>query len=432
MGLKVIIIGAGSAGPVMALYLKKAGHTPVLYDMFDPFDTNREPGLPLFFGDIGGAIAMQTNGQRVLDYIGLLDKVLEKSSEPFDNALFAKIDGSSPVDVSNFQSSRVTPGANRDKYTTVTLMRMHLQWTVASACNSAGISYVLGSKLLRVEETESGVKAYFANGSVATGDILIGADGVHSATRMSVFGSEYREVFANTIHHIGVTELGKEKGVNGEDLYLDHIAGFYNDRITNHAMIFLRTAPTNTAWQVIEVNVPAPAGDLDEKWRPVPDLPAHAKRLAVLVDSWGAAKNHVEIVRAARRVTASPIYVVPRMPSFSKGRVILIGDAAHAMLPHLGQGTNIALEDVGTLGLLMAEFGDDWKKAFKLYDEIRSPRIKFVSDQSNMVKGMDNATYGHLVVKVMAFASKHLGYLDKIASYDFKGEVDKVISKYRK
>ncbi|KAJ3138492.1 hypothetical protein HK100_012567 [Physocladia obscura] len=458
MGLKVLIVGAGNAGPLLALYLQRAGHVPTVCDMYNPLDEGARD-VPLFFGDVGGAIALQTNGQRVLDDVGLLDELLQKSSEPFDNAVFAKIDGSSPVDVSNFEGTRngsasnattntsatVSANANgtgantgsvksnssgtRDKYTTVTLMRMNLQHTVGSACNRLGIRYILNSKLVSISESESGVTAVFANGSTASADVLIGADGVHSATRLLIFGEQTREVFANIIHHIGITELGLGKGENGEDLVLDHTAGFYNDRVGNHGMVFLRTSPTNSAFQVIENNLPPPTEAVEEHWRPVSNLPVESKRLAVLVEGWGAAKNHVEIVRHARRITTSPIYVVPRLPSFHKGRVLLIGDAAHAMLPHLGQGTNIAMEDAGVLGNLFASLGDDWQTVFKLYDQIRIPRIKFVSDQSNMVKAMDNASYGHFVVKVMAFASKRLGYLDKIASYNFKEEVKAALAK---
>ncbi|KAJ3140860.1 hypothetical protein HK100_008735 [Physocladia obscura] len=414
MGLKVIIVGAGNSGPLLALYLQRAGHTPVIYDMFNPTDSPTHEN-PLFFGDLGGAIGISINGQRVLDDAGILEDILKVASEPFNNTIFAKIDGSSPVTLTNFEGNR---NGFSKSYKTFTIMRMNLQHVIGMACSKAGIKYVLCSKLVKVEESEGGVKAYFADGTSATGDILVGADGAHSITRKSLFGDAHKAVFAKCITHVGVTELGNGKGLNGDDLDLDHVLAFYNDRSSNHATVFFKTAPNNSSWHITEVNLPA-GENINDDWRPVSDLPKESARLAVLLEGWGGPKNHVEIVRAARRITSTPLYFVPPVPSFYKGRVVLIGDAAHAMLPYLGQGGNSALEDAGTLGHLLAELGDDWKTAFRLYNEIRQPRIKTIVAQTDIMAGMNNAWYGHFVVRVMAFVARYFGNLDKITGYDF-------------
>ncbi|KAJ3100928.1 hypothetical protein HK100_004633, partial [Physocladia obscura] len=420
MGLKVLIIGAGNAGPLLALYLQRAGHNPVIYDLFDPARV-AERDVPLYFGDVGGAITIATNGQRVLDDARLLDAARAKGSEPFTTTVFSKIDGSAPVALTNFSGNRNATNADGSPapfYLPFTIMRMHLQRAVGMACNEAGVKYLLRKKLVRIEERRDGVTAFFTDGTSDSGDILVGAEGVHSVTRKAVFGDEYKEVFANIITHVGITELGKGKGLNGEDLDLDNVLTFFNDRTSNHATAFFKTAPNNSAWQILEVNLPAPER-VEDDWRPVSDLPKESKRLAILLEAWGGMKDHVEIVRAARRITSTPLYVFQRLPSFYKGRVVLIGDAAHASLPYLGQGGSMALEDAGTLGVLLTELGNDWQTAFRLYNQVRMPRVKRVLDQVEIMKNMSNAWYGHFIVRMIGFAARYLGSLDRITSYDF-------------
>ncbi|KAJ3130808.1 hypothetical protein HK100_007446 [Physocladia obscura] len=430
MGLKIIIVGAGNAGPVLALYLKKAGHEPIICDIFDPssstttehFLNDKENSAPpLFFGDVGGAVAIQPNGQRILKDLGLLDKVLETRCKPLTEAVFSGIDGRKSVILPNTSVG--------DDYAAILVMRMQLQWIVGKACSELGIKFLGNKKLVSIDQTTDpdSATAIFSDGSTETGDVIVGADGVHSATRVSTFGTEFRSIFANRIDHIGVCDLGSDTVSS-----LDHQLAFYNDRANNRIITSLRTSDTNGVWHISELELavpesPAVAADVFNNWRPVSDLPKESSRLADLVKQWGAPPKIVAQVRHARRITAVPIYTVPHLPAFHRGRVVLIGDAAHAMIPRLGQGVNMALEDAGVLGTLFERLGDDWKTCFELFDRVRVGRTQKLADENRIVAEIDGAKHTKTIVRGITYVAKYFGFFDEVADYDFKSEVEKYL-----
>ncbi|KAJ3125221.1 hypothetical protein HK100_010921 [Physocladia obscura] len=427
MGLKVLIIGAGSAGPVLALYLKRAGHEPVVYDVYDPVNAVNT-GNPFFFGDIGGAVVLHPNGYRVLNELGIGDQALS-ASFPVDFGKFCKIDGTVLAGVP-FPGDKGTLPHNA--------LRSELQLLVGKACTQNKIKIFVNKKLVAISESEDSVTATFADGSTAVGDILVGADGAHSKVRNILFGDASKSTFTGFMANVGVCKLGTGAGENGEDLIMEGPFNIFVDRFHKHHITVFRTSENTVSWTVAQLQTVPNELASSGTFRPHSDLPKQQRRLALMVEEWGVPKYFVDIVRNSTRITEYGVFEAPALPSYHKSRCVLIGDAAHSLRPDLGQGMNVSFEDAGCLGLLLGEFPDNFGMAFKLYDEMRVKRTQMVAATAKRVSKLDihdtqfGALLANLAVRVfIGFFGKIFGLYDVVGTYEFKAEVEKVVAKKR-
>ncbi|KAJ3140352.1 hypothetical protein HK100_010249 [Physocladia obscura] len=427
MALKVLIIGAGSAGPILALYLKRAGHEPFVYDVYDPINAANS-GNPFFFGDIGGAVSYHPNGQRVLNELGIGEAACA-AAYPMSNAKFCKIDGTVLADIP-FPEDKAPRSYNA--------LRSDLQFLVGKACTENKVKIFVNKKLVSISETDDSVTATFADGSSATGDILVGADGTHSKVRNILFGDSSKSTFTGFMANVGVCKLGKGVGENGEDLFDQGPFNIYVDRFKKHHITVSRASETMLSWTVAQLQSVPEELATSNTYRPHSDLPKQQRRLAVMVEEWGVPRYFIDLVRNSTRITEYGVFEAPELESFHKGRCVLIGDAAHAMRPDLGQGMNVSFEDAGCLGLLLAEFPDDFCKAFKLYDEMRVKRTQLVAATAKKVSKLDvhdsqvGAFFANMIVRVfIGFFGKIFGLYDAVGTYEFKAEVEKVVAAER-
>jgi 2-polyprenyl-6-methoxyphenol hydroxylase-like FAD-dependent oxidoreductase len=96
-----------------------------------------------------------------------------------------------------------------------------------------------------------------------------------------------------------------------------------------------------------------------------------------------------DIIRSAENIEVYPIYDIPFLPEWHKGRVCLIGDAAHTTAPHIGQGASLALEDTIVLAQCIRDC-EDLETAFKLFEKLRQDRVKKIVASARKVG--DNKT----------------------------------------
>src|SRR6201993_4566728 len=164
---KALIIGAGIAGPVTAILLKKAGFEVAVYEGW-PYSTC-----------IGGGLQIAPNGMRVLAEIGLADELIR---------------GGSVCESIDFYSQSGSPlgSVNRDMeqrfgMPSVSMRRAMLNEVIVDKAWSSCVEMHFEKKLARIEDRpDQPIVAYFTDGSSAEGDFLIGADGVHSVVRSHV------------------------------------------------------------------------------------------------------------------------------------------------------------------------------------------------------------------------------------------------------
>jgi len=198
----------------------------------------------------------------------------------------------------------------------------------------------------------------FANGAVAEADVVVGADGIHSEMRPFVFPPS-TPVFHGTISYRGLVPR-------------ERLPGWPMDRWqmwagpSKHFLVF----PVRHGTMVNYVGF-VPAGEeMKESWSAPGDPEALRREFA----GWDARVG--EVLRQVERTFRWALYDREPLATWSKGRLTLLGDAAHPMLPHLGQGANQSIEDGMALATILAQTdANEVPAALQAYERLRRERV---------------------------------------------------------
>jgi salicylate hydroxylase len=175
----------------------------------------------------------------------------------------------------------------------------------------------------------------FENGAVAEGDVVIGADGIHSELRQYVFPAS-RPVFSGTVAYRGVvrSELVPEWPAESWEMWLGKGKHFLTYPLRAGALInFVGFVPVDK--------------EMKESWSAAGDPEALRREFADWDPRIGVLLRHVKTTFRSALHDRDPL------PTWTRGRLTLLGDAAHAMLPHLGQGANQSIEDGMALATIL-------------------------------------------------------------------------------
>ncbi|KAI9328361.1 hypothetical protein BDR26DRAFT_825866, partial [Obelidium mucronatum] len=428
----VLVIGSGLGGAFTALVLKHSGLNPTLYDqvnIVDKIQSSQGDAAAVFFGDVGGSIAIYNNGLRVLERYGLIEEIYAAAHSSTPHMNFMKMDGTDPI--------RYTRKAENG-LPMVQILRTTLHNIMMRAAQRAGVRCFTGKRIVDLTESRDSVTVSFADGTQATGDFVVAADGIHSATRHMLFPTCKAPVF----YAKGYVGIFDRKTIDGERVEYPNPLGLYSDGVIGCAMYASHIGEERGGWTLVLLE-DKKAGDQDNvDWVPikVKDLPKEAEKLAVIVESWGAAQCVINTVRHATRITPVTVWDLPDLPSFYKGRVLLLGDAAHGTIPTLGQGLGQALEDAGALGQLLAEFPDakkDYKTIFEIYEKVRLPHThaaaKGARDIGGRLKSNNKvqAVIGRYIMKGIMWYRNKYGHFDAFVQYDYTQDVAAAIAEHR-
>ncbi|MFF4778366.1 FAD-dependent oxidoreductase [Microtetraspora fusca] len=333
--MDVLIIGAGVGGLAVARVLLAAGHR---VRIFEQAPARREGGK---------ALLVWSNGNAVLNDLGIgLDDV---------GARIDRIDALTSGGRLRM-SMNIAHAADRYGFPTKAVPRRDLMDRLADGLPDDLVHY--GMTCRSVTQDENGVTVTFADGSTATGDLLIGADGHHSAVRRHLWGDGA----------VRPATFGTWQGLSPIEIPITDT--------TRHLMITGREGACglmpagngllqwwfDTRWSSAAPRPTAPLAELRRRFghwaSPVPEVLAAATEDDL--EFFGHHWNKV------RRV-------------WGEGRVTLVGDAAHTMPPTLGQGANQTLEDAWVLGQEIAKGGDDPAVRLRAYEQARYPHISLVS-----------------------------------------------------
>lgn len=239
----------------------------------------------------------------------------------------------------------------------------------------------LGSRCVSVETDGKTASARFKDGSEIEADVIIGADGIHSAVRGSLFGPDAPRFTGKICWRCLVPVDAVPGGLPS------------NDSVTwlgPHGAIVIYLVRRGEL-----VNVVAHYEDdswTEESWiREVP-------RDEVIENYKDWHESLLRLFSASEKHYKWALYDRDPLPQWTKGRITMLGDAAHPMLPYLGQGACQAIEDGCVLAAAMAELEDDPNAALKLYESIRLPHANQVVLEARS-RGDDN----HLVSPLAAF-----------------------------
>ena len=318
---RVAIIGGGIGGLTLALALRQRGFEPEVYEQASQL------------AEIGAAVALSANSTRELRRLGLLDALTEVSTEPSELIFRNWRDGS------RIAAHDVHAGLRYQRECGAPYFGVHradLQRILGGALGGEGLH--LGHQLKTVHAHGGTVGLTFANGKTVEADLVVGADGVRSAVRRHVTGGE-RTIYSGTSAFRGIVPVERLPTLPdpqaiqfwmGPEAHLLHYAIGGKGESVNFFAVIERPK----LW---------PHGD---KWLD-PIEPGEAVQA---FDGWHPAV--VEMVAQSLPVRWGLFGVRP-MLKWYRGSVVLLGDAAHGMLPHHGQGANTTIEDAITLAELL-------------------------------------------------------------------------------
>jgi 2-polyprenyl-6-methoxyphenol hydroxylase-like FAD-dependent oxidoreductase len=334
-GPEVAVIGAGVAGPAAALFLTGLGYRATIYEA----RAGDEEWL-------GSYVSLADNGRDVLHRLGLLAEA-EHAGTPTARIEFRNHTGT-------------VLGVNEEAGTLI--RRDRLGGVLRAAARQRGVRIEYDRRLTELSEERGRVRASFANGTTITADALIGGDGIHSKVRRLLFPEH------PPVRYTGVVDGG---GVCGP------VPGIVADgtlRLTYGRSAFFGYQGLPSGEVVWFQSLSDPDGDDAPRNA---DLAQWRDRLRAL---HGADHSPIpEVVDAAHGpVVRWPVLELAPLAAWSKGRVCLIGDAAHAMEPHDGQSASMALEDALVLARCLDEDGLD-RAAFERFTELRKERVEAVA-----------------------------------------------------
>ncbi|KIY01055.1 uncharacterized protein Z520_03721 [Fonsecaea multimorphosa CBS 102226] len=347
--MKVIIIGSGLAGPAMALALHRHGISCKVFDLRDEaaFD--------------GGFVALAPNALRALDRIGVYDRVRTQGWN-YEEFRF----------LSSRNLSRIATVLNGsvDKYgyKAVRVSRGIVRQTLVDALRQRDIELHLDSKCVQIQETDHDtVIATFEDGRTEEADFLVGADGIHSRVRRHLEPTAV-PTFSGQLGVGGSLARTKLQQQPGREMYMPClILGKLN------SFMFM---PCTYTGDRVSCFATVEAGDRSrEEWA---TLQNDEQALYKMLQSHHENETWPEIVRVASQgvdmssLSLWPYYKVPELTSWSSAssRVMVIGDAAHAMPPTGGQGAAMAFEDALTLADTLALLLPDKKESQRHQDHL--------------------------------------------------------------
>jgi 2-polyprenyl-6-methoxyphenol hydroxylase-like FAD-dependent oxidoreductase len=338
--MKIAINGAGVAGPALAYWLHRNGHEPVLIERAPALRTG---GYVIDFWGVGYTVA---------ERMGLLPDVL-RAGYSFHELRFVDDKGHR---VGGF-SVDVFQKTTQARLTSIP--RGDLASVIYKAVEGK-VETLFGSSIRAIDEHEDGVDVTFDDGSSRDFDLVVGADGLHSRVRKLVFGPE--EEFAKDLGYRVATFMIDGYRPRDEGLYVLH-------GVPGRQCARLSLRNDRTAFLLVF------RADLMQS----PEPASTAETRALLRTIYGGMGWECpQILDAMWDV--SDIYFDHvsqiRMPVWSKGRTILIGDAAASVSLLAGEGTGLALAEAYVLAGELERAKGDHVQAFRTYEELLRPFLK--------------------------------------------------------
>jgi salicylate hydroxylase len=347
---RVAVVGAGIGGLTLAIALRRRGISVDVYERATQLQ------------EVGAAVGLAANASRLLDRLGLGPALHEVSIEPTELIYRGWRDDRRLV-----AHPLGLGGDYRDRFGAPFhgIHRADLQRILLAACDLEGLH--LGRLVTRIAEDATGVRLAFADGSSAEADIVVGADGVHSTVRRWV-DREQGPVYSGTSGFRGLVPVDAVPSLpdpQAIQFWMGPGAHLLHYPIDGGKTInFLAVVEGPATW-------PSPTGT----------MPAAPGELAGQFAGWHPAVR--EMITAVPQSARWALFTLLPLARWSRGRVVLIGDAAHPMLPHQGQGANQTIEDAVTLAAYLGDALLDGvpgghERAFRLYERLRQARTRLV------------------------------------------------------
>jgi 2-polyprenyl-6-methoxyphenol hydroxylase-like FAD-dependent oxidoreductase len=342
---KALVIGSGVAGPVTALALGKAGIEATVFEAYDG------PAV-----DAGGGLMLAPNGLAAARIVGV-DAALQGVGLPMRVQEFGHGTGK------RFGRVAMLPGLEPS----LLVLRGDLCRVLSDTAIGAGVKMEYGKRLVSVEERPASIIARFADGTTAEGDVLIGADGIHSVVRTLI------DPAAPGPQHAGLISFGAPAPastgpawVRDDEMYfvMGRRAFFGYFRQSDGRMMWFSNLPFDgplTGAQARSVPKAQWWAQLREAY--AGDVPAQAIVAATDPDDL---------------IVLGSMEAMPPVPHWYRDRMVLVGDSVHAPSSSSGQGASLTLESSIQIARCLRDL-PDLPSAFAAYEALRRKRVEEIA-----------------------------------------------------
>ena len=364
--MKIGIVGGGVGGLAAALGLLAAGHEVSVFEQTGQF------------GRVGADVNLTPNAIHALDRLGLGEALRATAARPTHRISRMWDTGEETSRLPMSAAAEARYGAPQ-----LTLHRADLLAALEGALPDGILQ--LGQRVAGIEQDDAGVTLQLTGGDRRF-DMVLGADGIHSVVRKALFGPDTPR-FTGLVSWRAVFARERAEGIPDLDAFTKWW-GPGPDRqivtfpLTHGREIFVFATHAQDDWTEEGWTLP---GDITELRALYADFHPHARALLDACDS----------------VTRSALHVREPMAAWSQGRITLLGDAAHPMVPFMAQGACMAIEDAVVLArALTGVSADAVPQALERYQAARMPRtadIQRASLANDWLKTQGNAdwVYGY-------------------------------------
>ena len=370
-----LVIGGGIAGPVAAMALQKAGIDAVVYEAY-----------PASADDAGGGLTLAPNGLDALDVIDV-GGLVRPAGTPMTGIVMQDWKGKRLGEFGN------PPGVPPMQF----FYRGDLYRVLHEEAARRGIRIEHGKRLVGATQTADEVTARFDDGTEATGDILIGADGIHSTVRKLI------DADAPDPSYTGLISFGARVADPG----VPPTGGKMAMSFGKHAFIGYQVFDETSAIWFVNLPYSEPISVAEarrtpaSKWLPL--------LVATFADDQTPAARLISRTDPADLLIVGPMENMPRVPVWSRGRMVLVGDSAHAPSSSSGQGASLAIESAIALARCLRDL--PCGQALAAYETLRRPRVERVIKEttrknSNKTAGPVGRVFFALAMKVFTKLAK--------------------------
>lgn len=371
--MHVLVVGGGIGGLTAALALEKRGHTVTVVE---------QSGV---ISEVGAGLQLSPNAMKVLNALGVGARVMTDAFRPQAAEMRWGRSGRKIFSIPLRKAAMNRWGAEYIHVHRADLIEALRAELAARAPDSVA----LGHRLERYENRGDKVVAHFAGGGMVEADLLVGADGIHSAVRDQMLGPDKPEFTGCVAWRATapVTALGGHAPPPTASVWV----GPHRHAVT----YLLRRGSLANFVGVVEHKTEG-----DESWT------ATGAKEQALKDFKRWHPSVTAIIEAADSMNRWALYGRKPLPKWSDGRVTLLGDACHPMLPFLAQGAAMAIEDAWALAACL-ETEADLTAALAAYEARRKPRVTRVQqgarDNSKLYhRGNPITRFGSYVPMAMA------------------------------
>lgn len=351
--LKVVIIGAGMGGLATGIGLRQAGYEVEIYDRVSEL----RPA--------GAGISLWSNGVKVLNRLGL-GKEIARIGGQMDRVAYYTNTGEKLTD---FSLQPLSDSVGQRPYP---VARTDLQNMLLNVFGAQNVQ--LNSKCVAVEQDSDRVTAIFEDGRKATGDVLVAADGTHSIIRSYVLDRPVERRYVGYVNWNGLVPASVDIAPkNSWDVYV----GEYKRA---------STMPVGGDRFYFFFDVPLPKGTVSQ-----PET--YRQELTSFFKGWADPVQNLIQRLDPLKTNRVEIHDIEPLPTLVRGRIALLGDAAHSTAPDLGQGGCQAMEDALVLTTYLQTTNISVEDALKRYDAARKDRVADIitraRKRSNMTHGIE-------------------------------------------